>query len=129
MDGEFESEIQYSERMSGIFAVYVGILQTTEAGNRYGMDHGWIWFSRVLNLKSRKITPVLIHTFLEIAGHSFLQNYQKQGHKIIQSLIRHFIPTIPATAIASKTRLELFLETTYLKTGQFPIHEGKSLEA
>ena len=65
-DGKYESEIQYGERMCGILSVYAAIIQTTALPHSYGISHGWTWMARILNMPPRRITGLLIITFLEV---------------------------------------------------------------
>ena len=91
------------------------------------MDNAWKWLARILNLKPRGITPQLLHVFLEIAGHEFLNLYQMQARKVIQFIYQVYIPIIPDKAIAAKTRLQLFIEETMIKTSNFPKMAGSKL--
>ena len=65
---EYESESQYMENMCGIVALYASIIQMKLVPNTYSMNRGWTWIARLLNMKPRTITPLLLHTFLDIAG-------------------------------------------------------------
>jgi hypothetical protein len=78
-------------------------------------------------MKPRKVTPLFVLLFLEIAGCKFLKTYGDQGLKIITYLKEEFIPKIPSKAIASTTKLTLFLEETVYKTRSFPEHSGRKL--
>jgi hypothetical protein len=84
--------------------------------------------ARLLNIKPRKVTPLFLLAFLEIAGHSLVSKYGEQGAKLIHYIIEIIIPAIPKTAIASTTKLQLFLDETIIKTGSFPIPSGRNLE-
>jgi hypothetical protein len=68
----------------------------------------------------KKITPLLLVSFLEIAGHAIIDTYGDQGRKIISIIIDHVIPSVPSTAVASTTKLKLYLEETFMKTKRFP---------
>eukprot|EP00842_Homolaphlyctis_polyrhiza_P006682 jgi/Hompol1/7014/HPOL_005158-RA len=127
---ELESEEQYSERMCGILSLYAAIIQTSAVPNNYGIAHGWTWLACIMNLKPRKITPLLLITFLEIAGNALLTKYKGQAKKLIRHIIDIVIPTISTNkkAIASTTRLGLWLEETVLKNGQIPVFLDSKLE-
>lgn len=127
-DKDFESEIQYGERMCGILAFYAALIQMQPSSNAHGMDNGWTWFARILNMKPRKITPLIIHTFLEIAGSEMLNTYQGQMKKMLLFLIQAYYPMIPEKATAARTRLQLFLEDTFLKSGRIPKYENSDLQ-
>ncbi|KAJ2998537.1 Nuclear pore complex nucleoporin component [Globomyces sp. JEL0801] len=80
--------------------------------------------ARILNMKPRKLTPQLIYTFLEITGNALINEYRHQAKKMILVIKDQFIPTIPAAAISSTTRLQSFLEETVIKNGTIPICSG-----
>ncbi|KAI8910404.1 GLE1-like protein-domain-containing protein [Gorgonomyces haynaldii] len=89
LEDKFESEIQYEERMAGFLSLYCAILQTTTPTNAVqNMEHAWTWLARMSNLKPRKITPLLILTFLEMCGHQFLEKYKSQAKKLIQLIMK-----------------------------------------
>jgi hypothetical protein len=79
-------------------------------------------------MKPRKLTPLLIHTFLVIAGHKLVAEYKDQALKMMHVLQDCLIPIIPKSAIASTTKLTLFLEESIKKTSSFPVHPGKKME-
>ncbi|KAK9761158.1 hypothetical protein K7432_014147 [Basidiobolus ranarum] len=119
-DGDdWESEVQYNERMGGILALYAAIIQTSPENfqNPYGITHGWTWLARIVNLPPRPITPILINTFLEVAGPVFLKVYQDQAHKLLQLIIQSYLPLLPKESVAANTRLTSFLES-YIQNGR-----------
>ncbi|KAI9092704.1 GLE1-like protein-domain-containing protein [Phlyctochytrium arcticum] len=127
VDGEWESEIQYGERMCGVFSLYAAIMQTKTVYYDYiGMDRAWEWFACILDTPPRKITPLLILKFLEIVGHEFLQTFGRQAIKLLQFTKDQFLQKISPKAIASTTRLELFLEPIF-QSGSIPSPEGRTL--
>ncbi|KAJ1344451.1 hypothetical protein BSLG_001011 [Batrachochytrium salamandrivorans] len=129
IDGKLESEIQYGERMCGILSLYAAIVQTSNIPNSYNIANGWVWMSRILNMKPRRITTLLLYTFLEIAGNALVTTYKRQAIKLVRYIVQVLIPMAPAAANASTTRLALFLDETVLKTGNMPPFEGSALEA
>ncbi|KAL2919514.1 hypothetical protein HK105_201161 [Polyrhizophydium stewartii] len=127
-EGVLETEIQYGERMCGILSLYAAIVQTKSVPNNYGISNGWTWIARILNMKPRRITPLLLHTFLEVAGHELLKTYPRQAPKLIRYMVQVAIPMMPASANASTTRLKLFLEETALAKGTIDPYESSHLE-
>ncbi|KAI8927632.1 GLE1-like protein-domain-containing protein [Entophlyctis helioformis] len=110
-DGQLsETDVQYEERMCGILSLYAAIVQTDNIPNSYGIAHGWTWIARILNLKPRKITPLLIHTFLDVAGHALFTTYKSQAWKLAMYIANVSLPIMPPSANASTTRLKLYLE-------------------
>ncbi|OAJ44472.1 hypothetical protein BDEG_27697 [Batrachochytrium dendrobatidis JEL423] len=128
VDGSMETEIQYGERMCGILSLYAAMIQTTTVKNNHGIENGWKWMARILNMKPRRITPLLIHTFLEISGHSLVKTYNRQVLKMVRYIVQILIPMIPVAANASTTRLSLMLNETILRNGSIPVFEGSQLE-
>lgn len=114
--------------MCGILSLYAAIIQTDAIPNSYGMENGWKWMARLLNMKPRKITPLLIHTFLVVAGSGLMKKYGTQARKLIHVIVEGIIPIIPTAAIASTTKLKLFLEETVLLSNTFDVHPSSILE-
>ncbi|KAJ3299748.1 Nuclear pore complex nucleoporin component [Borealophlyctis nickersoniae] len=130
-DNGWETEEQFGERMAGIIAFYAAIVQTKAVPHSYGMQHGWTWLARILNLKPRRITPLLVFRFLEIAGHELLKDYGAQARKIIQFIMGEYMGVIGQMAkppTASANRLLLFLQDNLKAAGTIPPHEGRTLE-
>ncbi|KAI8827026.1 GLE1-like protein-domain-containing protein [Fimicolochytrium jonesii] len=123
---EWETRAQYAERMGGILALYAAIVQTDSVPHIHGIDFAWIWLSRMLNMKPRRVSPGLILRFLEMAGSQFLPRFGKQAEKMIVYIRDVYMPMIPADAVAAATRLQLFLDDV-CKTGRVPVPEGRSL--
>ncbi|ORX97920.1 GLE1-domain-containing protein [Basidiobolus meristosporus CBS 931.73] len=116
---EWETEVQYNERMGGILSLYSAIVQTSPENfqNPYGIANGWTWLARIVNLPPRPITPILINIFLEVAGPVFLQVYQGQAHKLLQLIIQSYLPLLSKESVAANTRLTSFLER-YVQNGR-----------
>ncbi|KAJ3004534.1 hypothetical protein HKX48_001173, partial [Thoreauomyces humboldtii] len=62
-----------------------------------------------------------------VAGHELLKAYGKQTIKLLQLLRNEYIPMVPEAAIATSTRLQLFLDEVF-KTGRIPQPDGKILQ-
>ncbi|KAJ3089693.1 Nuclear pore complex nucleoporin component [Quaeritorhiza haematococci] len=129
-DDNFETEIQYNERMCGILAFYAAIVQLEDGNNVHGMKYAWIWFARILNLTPRRITAQLIYTFLEIAGHAFVQTYQTQARKLLMFIFEQYIPKMHQKSTSTATRLKLFLEEKFVRNhyAGLPPHKGQNLD-
>ncbi|KAJ2845907.1 hypothetical protein GGI22_006405, partial [Coemansia erecta] len=83
-EDELETDIIYVERMAGIVALFSAIVQTTDASgvanaqkHPLSISFGWVWLARMVNLRPRAISPLLVHTFLSIAGPSMAAAYGK----------------------------------------------------
>eukprot|EP00124_Ichthyophonus_hoferi_P001569 Ihof_evm8s85 gene=Ihof_evmTU8s85 len=65
---ELETDEQYEERMRGFVRVFAAMVQTVLPNgepNPFGLEHGWTWTARVVNLKPRHITADILLGFLE----------------------------------------------------------------
>ncbi|KAJ2082599.1 hypothetical protein H4R24_001480 [Coemansia sp. RSA 988] len=113
---EIESRELYSERMAGMIALFAAVVQTNDLGGRPNplpLNYGWTWLSRMANLAPRAISPLLVQTFLSIAGPAMLATYGRQMTKIIDVLADKWIPAIPAAspgAVAAKSNLCGYIE-------------------
>jgi hypothetical protein len=117
--GVMEKEAIFTERMSGIVALWAALsLKRPEL---------WTWIARMSNMKPRSISPLLIFTFLEIAGAELVKVYQGQARKLIRYFLGVWIGMVPATAIAHATRLQLFLEQ-FEATGLIKEMEMRNLD-
>ncbi|KAK3833831.1 MAG: GLE1-like protein-domain-containing protein [Linnemannia elongata] len=125
----YETEAQYDARQAAIFTLYCAILQTKPpvGTNIHGMDNGWRWMARILNMPPRPITPALIQVFLEVCGNEFMRTYRNQATKTLQLLMHKFIPMIPQQGISGTVRLKTLLEA-FLKTGNIPIADGQQYD-
>ncbi|KAG9067320.1 hypothetical protein KI688_012103 [Linnemannia hyalina] len=125
----YETEAQYDARQAAIFTLYCAILQTKPpvGSNVHGMDNGWRWMARILNMPPRPITPALIQVFLEVCGNEFMRTYRTQATKTLQLLMHKFIPMIPQQGIAGTVRLKTLLEA-FLKTGNIPVADGQQYD-
>ncbi|KAL7750052.1 hypothetical protein RI367_004567 [Sorochytrium milnesiophthora] len=116
---ENETAALYTERMNGSVALWCAIIQTRPLSGRsnpYGIEHGWQWLARLLNLRPRSTTPEFVRTFLQIAGPAFLQRFPQQGPKLVAFIDSTYIAMCPKEAVAAATRLRMDLET-YAKQG------------
>lgn len=82
----FENVSSYVDRSIGMITLFGGIIQTTDMPNSIGLEEGWIWISRILNLKPRKLTLILLERFLKIAGSQLQQRYKSQFKKLCLSI-------------------------------------------
>jgi GLE1-like protein len=78
-------------------------------------------------MKPRKLTPLLIYAFLNVAGHALVTTYNTQMIKVMKCLLDDFIPLFPKQALPSTTKLKLLLEETVMSNGKFPIPDGQKM--
>ena len=71
-DGTAESEDIFLKRMSGVTRLYAAIIQTPPLSpgkpHPHGLEHGWAWLARVLNLEPHPtLTATAIYDLLEVS--------------------------------------------------------------
>ncbi|KAL8280673.1 hypothetical protein RQP46_006996 [Phenoliferia psychrophenolica] len=143
-----ESSSQYATRMSGYMSLYASILQTSPLVPPQGPcptaslsnipphfrpSAGWRWL--VLALRPPYVTqealPLLLVSFLEVAGEGLLGVYGRQLHKFLEVLLREGLRAGKAgfsdKARSSTIKLLLWLEE-WEKTGRAEKIEGKELD-
>ncbi|ORX83772.1 GLE1-domain-containing protein [Anaeromyces robustus] len=123
-----ENESRYNERMEGMITLFSAIIQTpnTSGNSKLNMASGWTWLARILNMPPRQITSLTLITFLEIAGNEMLNVYGKQMHKLLNFIMKVYIPMAPKESIAATTRLKLFIEKYQKDGGRIDIPKGKN---
>ncbi|KAJ1731751.1 hypothetical protein LPJ61_002382 [Coemansia biformis] len=132
--GDLETEGIYSERMAGMVALFAAVVQTAPLGNRpnpFPVRHGWTWLARMLNLAPRTVSPLLVQTFLSIAGASMAAAYPRQLPKLLTLLVSAWIPAASAknpAAVASRYNLTGFMED-YQRTGKLKECPGRNIKA
>lgn len=76
----------------------------------------------------RPITPNILYAFLEQASYVMFKKYGDAFGKLINFILDKYLPMIPNSCIAAKTRLEL-LCNELLKSGPTAVKEpvGRSI--
>ncbi|KAJ2706269.1 hypothetical protein FB645_001785 [Coemansia sp. IMI 203386] len=132
-DDELEPEGIYMERMAGMLALFAAVTQSPAINgkpNPMPVSYAWTWLARMLNLPPRSISPLLVNTFLSIAGTSLQAAYGKQFNKAMDLLANDWISAIvvsDSVAIASKSNLTSFVDT-FRKTGKLNECEGRVIK-
>jgi nucleoporin GLE1 len=121
---------EYYERMSGMIYLYSAMMITpvTDGNHPFGIEHAWRWLARVLNLKPRRITPVLLLAFLEHTSYFLAAKYGRQFSKLLLFIRDDYLRRLPTGTTASKTRLELFLGDWEQNGGRFSEPNGYRYE-
>ncbi|GAA5911270.1 hypothetical protein JCM8208_004314 [Rhodotorula glutinis] len=145
-----ETLVQYAERMSGLVALYAAILQTSPLTPPQGPPPsspdalrnvpphfrpaaGWRWLALVLRapLVALEPTPLLVVTFLEVAGAALVDVYGAQMRKLLECLLREGVREAKAgfsdKARGSQVRLLLWLEE-WEKTGTAECAKGREVD-
>lgn len=138
--------------MSGLVALYGAILQTSPLSSPQGPPPsssspsalgnvpahfrpaaGWRWLVLMLRapLVALEPTPLLLVTFLEVAGEALLDVYGRQMHKVLECLLREGVREGKAgfsdKAKGSQVRLLLWLEE-WEKTGRAECAKGREVD-
>ena len=89
-DGQVEEEDKYLNKLSGYVRLYAAIIQMdmppdlAGRGHPHGLEHGWVWFTRILNLDPLpSVTATVIYDFLEVTGHALMKRFGKQFEKLL----------------------------------------------
>ncbi|KAM0752160.1 GLE1-domain-containing protein [Meredithblackwellia eburnea MCA 4105] len=143
-----ETLVQYSQRMSGLVALYAAIVQTSPLERPQGPlapnilanvpphfrpSAGWKWLVLILRppLVGLEPTPLLLCSFLEISGEAMLAVYGKQMGKFLEVLLREGVREGKAgfseKSKSSTVRLMLWLEE-WEKTGRVEKIMGKEVD-
>ncbi|KAJ2714343.1 Nuclear pore complex nucleoporin component [Coemansia spiralis] len=131
---ELESEGIYMERMAGMLALFAAIVQTAPVGgspNPFPIRHGWTWLARMLNLAPRTISPLLVQTFLSVAGAAMLAAYPRQLPKLLELASQAWLPAVSsknAAAVAARSNLAGYLDE-YWKTRKLKECAGRVIKA
>lgn len=70
--GIIETDDKFLDRMRGIVRLYAAIISTSQLPmeqlpHPYGLDHGWAWLSRILNMEPHPtLTAAALGDFLEV---------------------------------------------------------------
>ncbi|CAO3611662.1 unnamed protein product [Cunninghamella echinulata] len=128
---EFQNFLQYAPKQR-CYVMFFAAMIIFSPGNGYPANPfpislGWTWCARIMNMAQREITPLLIHSFLEIAGNHMLRAYPRQFPKVLDLLYHQILPSAPVHPtkdnVSHITGLKLYLED-YFKTGKLvPIPE------
>ena len=122
-DNSFESEESYHERMAGILSLYAAFVQSPHPHHPHGVSFAWQWLATILNRPPRRITPVILVTFLHIAGYTLWNTYHRQFSKLLFFIKSDYLHRLPEGCIAAKTQLELYIED-FEKQQRIPLPEG-----
>ncbi|KAJ2431237.1 hypothetical protein IWW46_006869 [Coemansia sp. RSA 2440] len=102
--------------MTGMHALFAAIVQMPDIGgqpNPFPVHHGWTWLVRIINMPPWAISPLLVQTFLSVAGPTMLGVYGRQMDKLISVLATTWIASVvnlsPLT-VAGKSNLTTFID-------------------
>ncbi|GAA6064581.1 hypothetical protein JCM10212_006465 [Sporobolomyces blumeae] len=148
--GSSETLVQYAERMAGLVALYASIVSCSPleapqgpcpAENvanvppQFRPSAGWRWMVMILRrpLVTLEPTPLLLVTFLEVAGPTLLECFGHQFEKYLELVLRVGIRDGKNEAgfndksRSSRVRLELWLEE-WEKNGEIKEIQGRSCD-
>eukprot|EP01119_Soliformovum_irregulare_P005746 TRINITY_DN1749_c0_g1_i4.p1 TRINITY_DN1749_c0_g1~~TRINITY_DN1749_c0_g1_i4.p1 ORF type:complete len:441 (+),score=127.25 TRINITY_DN1749_c0_g1_i4:244-1566(+) len=124
---------QYENRMMGILRLYAAIIQT-KFGNAaikhpFGIEKGWAWLARILNMKPQKMSASMLYSFLDVAGYRLSQQYGHQFQKLMLFIMEEYFPMLmQADSPKPQTdRVKLFLEKYQQSGAQFQVPKGSDI--
>lgn len=99
----------YAERMSGMIILYASFIQqpSIRFDHPHGLEHGWNWVARLLNLPPNEFTFVFLMDFLQICGHSLKIRYSVQFKKIIEVIQNHYLKKFPEKTDFGSVKMRL----------------------
>ena len=121
------------KRMTGLVRLYAAVISSIPPSGQsnqhpYGLNNGWTWLSRMLNLEPRaNYTAVALNEFLAVAGHALMRKYKKQFGKLLNTLVLDYVPKIEKVTDKAQSgpvvRLKVFLEAC-IKDQKIPVPDG-----
>lgn len=117
--GRVEDQAKYLRRMSGIVRTYAAIIQSPKPlgchNHPHGIQHGWTWLTRFMNVEPRKeVTATILYDFIDVAGHALFLEYGKQFIKIMKVIRHRFLDEISRVSAGQHRgpteRLKIFME-------------------
>ena len=120
-DGKMEKPIPFSKRMGDIARLYAAVTvsrlpsRQSASDHPHGLGNIWRWIASVMNLNPIvDVTPTMLHSVLEVAGHALFEKYGAQFKKLLVHLVRDYLPRIEEISFggskASVEMLRQFLE-------------------
>lgn len=126
-----EDQDNFLKKFSGTVQLYAAVMTSSGAGDSdhpHGIEHGWTWLARVLNLKPiPSVTATMLYQFIKVAGHALMKKYGRQFQKLLLVLCKEFVPAIdkltPPEKRGPTQRLKDFLEEC-IKSQRIPVPDG-----
>ncbi|KAK9356204.1 GLE1-like protein-domain-containing protein [Lipomyces doorenjongii] len=94
IEGKWEDDAMYCERMGGIASVWgvmtqIGFPLNSNISHPYPLYHSWTFISRMLNLPPASLTNAhftVMASWWELTARRFLIAYGKEGHKLLTTV-------------------------------------------
>ncbi|KAK9484751.1 GLE1-like protein-domain-containing protein [Lipomyces starkeyi] len=94
IEGKWEDDAMYCERMGGIASVWgvmtqIGFPLNSNISHPYPMYHSWTFISRMLNLPPASLTNAhftVMAAWWELTARRFLIAYGREGHKLLTTV-------------------------------------------
>lgn len=123
IDGKWESEVKYEERMGGIFTVWAVACRENDPKDLtfFSMASQWRFVARLLNTEESLLSGVhftVASSWWEASAAHFAHLYGKQGMKIIALLATKWASIGKAKSFPAATRLAVLGEE-YVETRAF----------
>eukprot|EP01080_Neovahlkampfia_damariscottae_P004320 gene4320-7676_t len=125
----YESTENYLDKMNGVIMLYAALIQTPTPRfeHPHGIDYGWTWLSRILNMKPNEFTCTILYSFLDICGYALNARFTNQFKKVIKLIKEKFIPILPKeTRDSSLELMKKFIND--FERGILKEHENRFLD-
>lgn len=127
----------HSDSIQVLYCLCVYWIDFKRSGNPHGISYAWKWFARMLNMKPREITVVMILAFLQVelrmefiydmwqvAGHRLLMTYGRQFVKVIAFIKEDLLKRLPNKPTAPEVeRIKAFI-SDFEKSNTIPPPKG-----
>jgi len=131
-DGTIEEQDKFLRRMSGLMRFYCACIVSaspkgSSAPHPHGLEQAWMWLARTMNLDPQPdVTAAVIHDMLSVCGSSLFTHYRLQFAKMLQVLLKDYLPKLKMVSVTSATvgRLEIFLDQTLQNNCRIASPEG-----
>ena len=129
VNDKIEDQDHFLKKFSGTVQLYAAVITSSDqADHPHGIEQGWAWLARVLNLKPHpSVTATMLYEFIKVAGHALMKKYGRQFQKLLLVLWKEFVPAIEEVTPPEKRgptqRLKDFLEEC-IKGNKIAIPKG-----
>ena len=128
---KIEDDNHFLKKFAGTVQLYAAVVTSkgaTAPNHPYGIEHGWTWLARTLNLKPHpSVTATMLCEFIKVAGHLLMEKYRKQFQKLLLVLFKSYVPAIDKVTPPEKKgpvqRFKVFLDEC-VKTQKIAVPKG-----
>jgi len=124
----FETTDELCKRIEGLMLLYGAIVQVDDPNNPHGIDHGWTWLSRALNvMPADRITAKALICFLRSAGYTLHIRFRGQFIKLLRCMHDEFLPELARSSDPDVAPLRTLLAHYLTRTVYLQEPEGRAM--